>query len=561
MTMPSIRETVIQFLQNIRGLGETAAQPRGGEGSPARLTLSPGTEVLATVMGKYENGMSLVKISSHLFAMDLPSRFQTGDSLRMTFLNQDARPTFALAGHTFGGTPVTLSPTGQLVKQLMSDSGRNSMNAASSLPVPEPVMDGTPTDTARLAGRLRQALGESGLFYESHLKEWARGERPMAEVLREPQGTLSRADARANTPETTVTARSKGGEPTVKPAVSGMQPDDGPADTAILSQREGKAAETTNREPAPAGMPVRDGQTRPDQRPESAQIAARSDRAKGAAEGESHQTTGVSLPGKQAAAPAAHESPRPQVDGEKPSTDPASTQPTGTKPDPVDGNAAYSAPASGAEQRTRLLKETYGRLDPALLEKKAPDAPAEAPRAEVERNAGLSRPGSITITPDASNDAVRTSPTGTPGLSPVEEREGKDAFPASSPLQGEIADSRTLPLVRQQLNLLNSGVLLWQGEAWQGQPMEWEVEEREAHPEQGEERGWRTTLRLDLPNLGRVAAVINLEGKDLSLSLCAGSTDSASLLGARTSDLRERLEAVGIEVKGVAVRHEELEGA
>jgi hypothetical protein len=246
---------------------------------------------------------------------------------------------------------------------------------------------------------------------------------------------------------------------------------------------------------------------------------------------------------------------------EKPTVAPESTQPDGTGRIPDDGSVVNRAAVSGTEQRTRLLKEIYGQLDPALLEEKAPDTPAEAPRAEVERNAGLLRPGPSALGTDAHHDADRTSPVQTPGLSPVEAREGKDALPASSPLQGEIADSRTLPLVRQQLNLLNSGIVLWQGEAWQGQPMEWEVEEREAHPDQGEERGWRTTLRLDLPNLGRVAAVINLEGKDLNLSLSVGSTDSAFLLGERTGALRERLAAAGIEVQGVVVRHEELEGA
>jgi hypothetical protein len=617
MTMASIRETVIQFLQNIRGLGEPAAQPRAGEGPPARLALSPGTEVLATVMGKYENGMSLVKISSHLFAMDLPSRVQVGDSLRMTFLHQDARPTFALAGHTLSGTPLTLSPAGQLVKQLMSDSGPVSGNAVSSLPVPEPVLDGPPTDTARLAGRLRQALGESGLFYESHLKEWARGERPLAEILREPQGTLSRPDARASTPETTPTARPEGETP-AEPPISGMPPDSESPDAAILSQREGKADGTINREPAAGGTPVRDGRARPDGRPDGAELAASPD----SAEDDPGRAAGGALPEKQAAGPAVQESPghrsnREKPDGmptvrekdgdvageaaparrddsgvipddfrdrpvserspvsppvreqafpgrevaEKPTVAPESTQPDGTGRIPDDGSVVNRAAVSGTEQRTRLLKEIYGQLDPALLEEKAPDTPAEAPRAEVERNAGLLRPGPSALGTDAHHDADRTSPVQTPGLSPVEAREGKDALPASSPLQGEIADSRTLPLVRQQLNLLNSGIVLWQGEAWQGQPMEWEVEEREAHPDQGEERGWRTTLRLDLPNLGRVAAVINLEGKDLNLSLSVGSTDSAFLLGERTGALRERLAAAGIEVQGVVVRHEELEGA
>jgi hypothetical protein len=408
--MPTIRDTVIQFLQQIRGTGEAAAQPRSAEGAMPRLPLSPGTQVSATVMGKLDNGMSLVRISSRLFAMELPPRVQTGDSLRLTFLNQDGRPTFALANQTLSGTPVTLSPAGQLVKRLMRDPAQDSVTSKSCLPAMERLMDGPPADTTRLAGRLRQALGESGLFYESHLQEWAMGERPIAQLLREPQAALSRPEAQSRAAEAAVSDR---------PVVDGMP------------------SEST-----PSHMPAEDG-------------------------------------------------------------------------------APEAIPTS---QRERMVKETYGQLDPGLLKREVQDASPETPRPGVERDV-------------------------------------KDDSPASSPLQGEIADARTLPLVRQQLNLLNSGVFLWQGEAWQGQPMEWEVREREAHPAQGEEHGWQTTLRLDLPNLGRVSGVISLEGKELRLILEAGSADSASLLGGRTGDLKDRLSAAGIEMKGVVVRHEEPEGA
>ncbi|OEZ30076.1 flagellar hook-length control protein FliK [Variovorax boronicumulans] len=43
------------------------------------------------------------------------------------------------------------------------------------------------TNTAALAGRLAQTVADSGLFYESHLAEFAAGMRTLAQMAREPQ--------------------------------------------------------------------------------------------------------------------------------------------------------------------------------------------------------------------------------------------------------------------------------------------------------------------------------------------------------------------------------------
>lgn len=42
-------------------------------------------------------------------------------------------------------------------------------------------------DTDELAQKLHDTISKSGLFYESHVTEWAKGERPLADLLREPQ--------------------------------------------------------------------------------------------------------------------------------------------------------------------------------------------------------------------------------------------------------------------------------------------------------------------------------------------------------------------------------------
>lgn len=52
------------------------------------------------------------------------------------------------------------------------------LSANQDLPLP---------DSQTLAAGLKKLVSSSGLFYESHLKEWFKGERPLAELLEQPQ--------------------------------------------------------------------------------------------------------------------------------------------------------------------------------------------------------------------------------------------------------------------------------------------------------------------------------------------------------------------------------------
>lgn len=55
----------------------------------------------------------------------------------------------------------------------------------------EPLLPGPPLSSAPLAAALRGSVEHSGLFYESHLGEWFRGERPLAALRPEPQMRLA----------------------------------------------------------------------------------------------------------------------------------------------------------------------------------------------------------------------------------------------------------------------------------------------------------------------------------------------------------------------------------
>lgn len=50
-----------------------------------------------------------------------------------------------------------------------------------------PVVAGPVIEPEKLASALKDAIGASGLFYESHVAEWSVGERPLTSLMREPQ--------------------------------------------------------------------------------------------------------------------------------------------------------------------------------------------------------------------------------------------------------------------------------------------------------------------------------------------------------------------------------------
>lgn len=121
-----------------------------------------------------------------------------------------------------------------------------------------------------------------------------------------------------------------------------------------------------------------------------------------------------------------------------------------------------------------------------------------------------------------------------------------------------IADQRTLPLVREQLDTLQSSQIVFRGELFPGQRMEWTVAEREARRNDtgGEERAWDTRLALDLPKLGAISARLILDNGRVSIDLRAGNAESAVLLEASRPALVEQLEAAGLKPAEIGIRHD-----
>ncbi len=114
------------------------------------------------------------------------------------------------------------------------------------------------------------------------------------------------------------------------------------------------------------------------------------------------------------------------------------------------------------------------------------------------------------------------------------------------------------PLVQQQLNALETRQMMWQGNVWPGQDMQWEVHEQAAQtPSMKGQRQWVTQIQLDLPNLGAVTATLRLNSAGLSLKLNAGTSQTRAVLGSASTQLVSALSDAGIPVLSTQVTNEQ----
>ncbi|SEK00499.1 flagellar hook-length control protein FliK [Paraburkholderia diazotrophica] len=119
----------------------------------------------------------------------------------------------------------------------------------------------------------------------------------------------------------------------------------------------------------------------------------------------------------------------------------------------------------------------------------------------------------------------------------------------------------TIPLVRQQLDLLATGQFRWTGEAWPGARLDWTIEQEGDEWRRGgsgassadDEYPWRTRLTLSLPTLGTVDAELTLTGTRLVARVLA-SPGGAARLSAQGDAFRQRLAQAGIELSGLSIR-------
>lgn len=202
-----------------------------------------GRTVPVAVLAKMADGTFLVRVAGNPARMALPEGAQPGTEIPLKVLPGDPRPSFQLTGG-LPTTPLTysagaaaplpggaeleqlptadvakmavkgtlppgaaapapaalsadpktapqLSPTGRVLGDVMAAVLKQPQQAA-SVQGSAPIATAPTADPQKLASGLENAIGKSGLFYESHLAEWAGGARPLAELKGEPQMATGR---------------------------------------------------------------------------------------------------------------------------------------------------------------------------------------------------------------------------------------------------------------------------------------------------------------------------------------------------------------------------------
>lgn len=116
-----------------------------------------------------------------------------------------------------------------------------------------------------------------------------------------------------------------------------------------------------------------------------------------------------------------------------------------------------------------------------------------------------------------------------------------------------------MQLLNLQLQTLEQQKIVWHGELWPGQPLEWEVgqDQEAAQGESDSAASWTSTVRFSLPSLGTVAATISLMGEHMHMQLRAANEDTAHLLRERSVELTTALDAAGTPLEGLSVKQDE----
>ncbi|AIY40304.1 hypothetical protein LT85_1146 [Collimonas arenae] len=147
--------------------------------------------------------------------------------------------------------------------------------------------------------------------------------------------------------------------------------------------------------------------------------------------------------------------------------------------------------------------------------------------------------------------SVSDDPTLSP--SPGDSRTGVGHAQAGIPVEA-------IPLVRQQLELLALSQFRWNGEAWPGAGMEWEITEqghrRHGNTESGTETiacDWSTSLAMTLPRLGNLVLRLSLAKDGWRIDLAVAEAATLHSMRTASTQLRQRFSAAGLPVSAVQV--------
>ena len=244
----------------------------------------------------------------------------------------------------------------------------------------------------------------------------------------------------------------------------------------------------------------------------------------------------------------------------------------GSQPVPLNGNQPIAgAPPGNAQDLLPLLKQAITQSGLFYESHQAGWVEGRVPKGALlqEPQGKLSHPSAFASANTAADaeplqtallkpfsssaEAIVSRPPNETPVTTVNTETGKTA-PAQ--IQGTLIAQQTQGLVQQQLQALATQVFSWHGQVWPGQEMQWEIDEeaaRSANDGDDSAGKWNSRLRLTLPNLGEIDALIRLQGDQVTLSVSAGNPETREQLRAASLSLRSQLGEAGLTLASMGI--------
>ncbi|AOF81383.1 flagellar hook-length control FliK family protein [Methyloversatilis sp. RAC08] len=156
----------------------------------------PGERYTAQIIQNLQDGRARAQVAGQMVTLQLPQGAREGSTVTLTHVSRNAQTLIATlvpdsaAGET---ADVSLSEPARAISALLDRPAPPPTRLSAGQALIDPAMlraSANVTDAAAtplIAGRLASAIGQSGLFYESHQAQWVSGERTIESTEREPQ--------------------------------------------------------------------------------------------------------------------------------------------------------------------------------------------------------------------------------------------------------------------------------------------------------------------------------------------------------------------------------------
>ena len=186
---------------------QTAPVPAAQRLADVLSNAVPGQRILAEIQALLPNGTYRAIVAQRDITLALPFSAKPGDTLELEVTESDGKLTLAFVTNRTSGSSAaqaqesvstSLSTAGKVIGNLLTPlDGEGKQAAPAPLNGSQPLVEAMPKTAADLAPVLKQALTQSGMFYEAHQARWVTGQLPTAALLQEPQGMLSPAPQNA----------------------------------------------------------------------------------------------------------------------------------------------------------------------------------------------------------------------------------------------------------------------------------------------------------------------------------------------------------------------------